>query len=94
MDKEMARRPKKGIVICRVSTAEQAKKGTSLESQETWGRNKAIELNVEIIKIIKKDISGVRFAKDNYERILELIKVHNITHVFVHSFDRLSRSLP
>ena len=94
MEKKLASKPKKGIIICRVSSAEQARKGTSLESQETGGRNKAIELNVEVIKIIKEDISGVKFAKDNYEHILNLVEVHNITHVFVHSFDRLSRSLP
>ena len=94
MEKKLVSKPKKGVIICRVSSAEQARKGTSLESQKTWGINKAIELNVEIIKIIKEDISGVRFAKDNYEYILNLVEVHNITHVFVHSFDRLSRSLP
>ena len=94
MEKKLVNKTKKGIIICRVSTAEQARKGTSLESQETWGKNKAIELNVEIIKIIKKDISGVKFAKDNYKYILNLVEVHSITHVFVQSFDRLSRSLP
>ena len=94
MESRSENKPKKGIIICRVSTAEQARKGTSLESQEAWGRKKAAEMNVEIIKIIKEDISGERFLKENCESILKLVEEHDLTHIFVHSLDRLSRSFP
>ena len=94
MEEKSTGKPKKGIIICRVSTAEQAKRGTSLESQEVWAKNKATELNVEIIKTIREDISGKKFPKENYEFIVKLVEERAITHVFVYSLDRLSRSFP
>jgi len=92
MEEKSTGKPKKGIIICRVSTTEQAKRGTSLESQEVWAKGKATELNVEIIKTIREDISGKKFPKENYEFIVKLVEARGITHVFVYSFDRLSRS--
>ena len=87
-------KPKSGILICRVSTAEQAKKGTSLETQEAWGRRKADEMNVELVEVIKENASGERFLKENFDRILEVPEKKGVTHVFVYSLDRWSREVP
>jgi DNA invertase Pin-like site-specific DNA recombinase/DNA-directed RNA polymerase subunit RPC12/RpoP len=88
------KKPKKGITICRVSTAEQATKGASLESQEVWARDKATELGIKIIKTFREGISGEKFPKENLDSILGLVEKEKITHLFVFSLDRLSRSFP
>lgn len=91
-EKKVDNREKRGLIICRVSTAEQAK-GTSLDTQEIWGFNSERELNVKnAANPIKKDISGELFPKEYYDQIMDLVKKEKITHVFVYSFDRLSRS--
>jgi DNA invertase Pin-like site-specific DNA recombinase len=83
---------KRGLIICRVSTAEQ-KKGTSLDTQEAWGIKKEIEMGVKnITEPIKQDISGEMFPKDFYDHVINLVKEKGITHIFVYSIDRLSRS--
>jgi DNA invertase Pin-like site-specific DNA recombinase/DNA-directed RNA polymerase subunit RPC12/RpoP len=83
----------RGLIICRVSTAEQ-KHGTSLESQEAGCRLIAQEMNVEIIDTISEDMSGIIFPKEYCDKILKFVETEKITHVFVHSIDRLSRSVP
>jgi DNA invertase Pin-like site-specific DNA recombinase/DNA-directed RNA polymerase subunit RPC12/RpoP len=90
--KKESYREKRGLIICRVSTAEQ-KKGTSLDTQEIWGLKREFELEVKnACDPIKKDISGELFPKEFFDYIMDLVKKEKITHVFVYSFDRLSRS--
>lgn len=80
------------IAICRVSTSEQ-KNRTSLESQEKWCKDRAKEMDVEIVKIIKKDMSGVLFPKNYFNIIMDFVNKFSISYLFVYSIDRLSRSV-
>ena len=91
--KHSKNKPKQGIIIARVSTAEQTK-GTSLETQVEFGMQKSRKDNVAIVKVIKIDMSGKLFPKQYYDEILDIVKKKKITHVYVYSFDRLSRSFP
>ena len=96
--KEMPKKPKsksrKAILILRVSTAEQARKGTSLESQEIWGKKISSDENIPIIETIRSNMSGFIFPKRYYKKILKIVKDENVTHIFVYSLDRFSRNLP
>jgi DNA invertase Pin-like site-specific DNA recombinase/DNA-directed RNA polymerase subunit RPC12/RpoP len=83
----------KGLTICRVSTSEQ-KQGTSLDSQSEWCKSKSQEIGVEIVEEIKLDISGIKFPKEYYDKILKIVDDKKISHLFVYSIDRLSRSIP
>jgi len=80
-----------GLLITRVSTAEQ-KKGTSLEKQSEWGKFASKNMKVPLIKTIEDDISGEIFIEKYFDEIMDTVKKHNVTHVYVYSFDRLSRS--
>lgn len=82
----------KGIGLCRVSTIEQGK-GTSLESQEDWVRKEAENRNVELVEVIKKEVSGVEFPKEIANRIFGLTKTVNISFIFVYQVDRLTREM-
>jgi len=84
-------RPKKGIALCRVSTLEQARTGTSLESQEEWAKRISSEMGVELVEIIKEDVSGEKFPRKNTNHILELAKKREIGYFYVYAFDRLCR---
>ena len=60
-------REKRGLIICRVSTAEQ-KKNTSLDTQEEWGHRKEVEMAVKNgNEPIREDISGEMFPKEFYD---------------------------
>lgn len=83
---------KNSIALCRVSTKKQMN-GTSLETQLAWCRKKAEELDAEIVRVIKVDMSGDIFPKKYRDKILALIEEQSIKYVLVHSIDRLSRSV-
>jgi len=85
---------KKGLLILRVSTAEQARNGASLESQEDWGRKTASLHGVHIVECIRTNMSGDVFPKEYYEKIINLVKEKEIDHLYVYAIDRLARNLP
>lgn len=85
---------KRGLIICRVSTEEQANRGASLESQENWATSEADMMEVEVAERISEQISGKTFPSENEARILDIVEKKGITHLFVYSFDRLSRNFP
>jgi len=85
---------KMGLIICRVSTEEQANRGASLESQENWAISEAGMMKVEVAERISEQISGRTFPSENETRILDIVEKKGITHLFVYSFDRLSRNFP
>jgi len=82
----------KGIGLCRVSTIEQGK-GTSLESQEEWVKKKASEMDVELVAIIKREVSGEEFPNEVIDQILKLTKKEKLSYVFVYQIDRLTRGM-
>jgi len=83
----------RSLLITRVSTAEQ-KKGKSLETQEVWGRSESRLRKIPLIGLIKDDMSGEIFIEKYYAEIMEKIEKQHVTHVFVYSYDRLTRSFP
>jgi len=85
---------KKAIGILRVSSDEQARRGTSLESQEEWMKRTAQQMNLKLVKVIKDIISGEAFSKKYFDEIISSIKKENARYILVYSFDRLSRNLP
>jgi DNA invertase Pin-like site-specific DNA recombinase len=92
--KKVSKGKKKGLLIMRVSTLEQAKKGASLQSQEDWGKKMATSMGVQIVEEIKVNISGDVFLKKYYEQISKIVTEKEIDHLFVYDLDRLSRNLP
>jgi len=82
----------KGIGLCRVSTIEQGK-GTSLDSQEEWVRKKASAMGVELVDLIKREVSGEEFPKEIIDYILGITKKEKISYVFVYQIDRLTRGM-
>lgn len=82
----------KGLGLCRVSTIEQGR-GTSLESQEEWIRKKASEMGVELVELIKREVSGEKFPREVIDHVLRLTKAEKISYIFVYHIDRLTRGM-
>ena len=85
---------KKAIGIIRVSSDEQARRGTSLESQEEWMKRTAQQMNLKLVKVIKDIISGETFPRKYFDEIIDSIEKENARYILVYSLDRLSRNLP
>ena len=85
---------KKAVIMCRVSSDEQAK-GYSLDVQfESLTRHCARE-GVEIIKHYKEDHSAKNFSRPEFKKFLEYAKSNKgkIDMLLITSWDRFSRNL-
>lgn len=51
-------------------------------------------MKIPLLKIIKVDMSGEIFPEKYFDEIMDFVKKNDITHIFVYSFNRLSRSFP
>lgn len=84
----------KVIGIVRVSSDEQGRKGTSLETQEEWIRRVAKEKNFEIIRLIRETTSGEEFPRKYFDEFVELAEKEKLSYILVYSLDRFARNLP
>ena len=80
-------------VYCRVSTEDQEKEGTSLDSQAEAGVKKARDLGGEVSdeRIIREVYSGLTLERPKLAQLREWVRRKEIDAVIVYSTDRLSR---
>lgn len=85
---------KKALIYCRVSTEEQAKKGLSLSAQERICQQKADELGLETINIIKDEgKSGRSIRREGIQNLMIKCQENpQIETVIVQDTDRLARN--
>lgn len=83
----------KAAIYCRVSTENQEREGTSLESQREACLNKAKELGYEVgpARILKEVYSGLEIERPLLTELREWVRNKEIDAVVVYSTDRLSR---
>lgn len=83
---------KRAGLYCRVSTDQQEREGTSLESQLEANLHKANELGFETDGYIIKEVwSGLTFERPGLTRVRDWVRQKQIDAVIVYSTDRLSR---
>ncbi len=83
---------KSAILYARVSTDEQAEKGTSLNSQLDACRNYASIHGMEIIAEFKDEFSGSRIDRPDLQKLIDLVRRRATDAVITYSSDRWSRS--
>ena len=85
---------KKAIIMCRVSTDEQAK-GYSLDVQHEQLVTYCQRNNIEIIKEYKEDHSAKNFDRPEFRKLLKFAKSNknSIDYLLVTSWDRFSRNI-
>lgn len=83
---------KKAVIYSRVSTTEQTK-GYGIETQVNGCKEYALRNGLEVIEIIKDDISGATRLEERVGglRLLEFVNKGNVETVIVWRLDRLSR---
>ena len=97
-DSELATAPVNALVYLRVSTARQATKngeaeGYSIPAQREACVRKARELGADVVdEFVDAGASARSADRAELQRLLERVKVGDITYVIVHKLDRLSRS--
>ena len=85
---------KKAVIMCRVSSDEQAK-GFSLDIQKEQLTNYCNRNNITIVNEYKEDHSAKNFNRPEFQRFLSSIKKNkgNIDVLLITSWDRFSRNL-
>ena len=86
---------KKAVIMCRVSTDEQAQKGYSLSVQLESMTRYCKHNDIEILKIYKEDHSAKNFNRPEFKRFLQFAKEHRgeIDYLLITTWDRFSRNL-
>lgn len=84
---------KQAAIYCRVSTAQQAAEGFSLDAQETQLREYAEQHGITVTHVEIEQESGARTDRPGLARIVEMAKAGTIDVVLVSKRDRLSRSI-
>ncbi len=84
---------KKAIIMCRVSTDEQAK-GYSLDVQHEQLVKYCQRNNIEIVKKYREDHSAKNFDRPEFKKLMQYAKKHKnqIDYLLVTSWDRFSRN--
>ena len=90
----MAMNRQKVIAVIRVSSDEQRRKGTSLQTQDEWVRRIVAERGFKLIRAIKDTISGEEFPKKYFDQILETAEKEKLSYILFYSVDRFARNLP
>ena len=78
-------------IYCRVSTEDQEREGTSLDSQKDACEKKARELNLSISHTFLEAYSGLSLDRPKLSILRDLIRNHRVDVVIAYSLDRLSR---
>lgn len=83
----------KAAIYCRVSTEEQGREGTSLDSQLEACLSKAHELGCEVPQelIFRETYSGLQLERPELTKLRELIRNGAIDQLIIYTLDRLSR---
>ncbi len=84
----------KAAIYCRVSTEDQAKEGSSLQSQRDYCRRKALDLGYEVPEeyTFQEVFSGADTDRPKLIELRDLIKRKAINAVVCYSTDRLARN--
>lgn len=85
---------KAAAIYCRVSTEDQGREGTSLQSQKEACLNKAHELGYQVSEehILSEIYSGAELDRPELGKVRSLMKQQEIQAVLCHSTDRLARN--
>ncbi|WP_177197645.1 recombinase family protein [Halogranum rubrum] len=85
---------KRGVIYARVSTAEQAKDGDSLETQVKKLVVRAREDGVTLIRdpITEDGETGTDFDRSGIKEVFELAQTGKITHLYVNEISRIGRN--
>jgi site-specific DNA recombinase len=94
----MKRKPVKdgqgsALIYCRVSTAKQEEKGTSLDSQASACIAKAHELGYTVERVTRETYSGADIDRPELSRDIGDIREKKYKAVIVYAVDRLSRDV-
>lgn len=83
----------RAAIYCRVSTAEQADSGTSLDTQETACRERATHEQWQIAteRIFREEYTGGELERPRLNRLRELVRGRQIDVILCYAVDRLSR---
>ncbi len=83
----------KAIGYARVSTAEQARNGISLEVQQEKVEAMAKVQGAELAEIIVEDASAKTLRRPGMERVLAMVRARQVDAVIIYKLDRLTRSV-
>lgn len=82
---------KKAVIYCRVSSERQVQEGHGLESQEQRCRQRAMELNLEVVAVFKDEaVSGSVYERPGMNRLINFLD-KNLDDCFVVIIDDISR---
>ena len=82
----------KAAIYTRVSTEEQEREGTSLQTQLEACKGRAKELGYEVTNKLAEVYSGLTLDRPNLSELRELIRARKIDTVIAYTLDRLSRN--
>lgn len=83
---------KRAIIYCRVSTDEQAERGTSLEAQQRESVAYCERAGLRVVRIFREDFSGVTLARPELAAARAMLEAGQAEAFVVHRPDRLDRS--
>ena len=82
------------VIYCRVSTADQAREGVSLDLQENRVRDYCRAMDLEVVEVIRDEgWSAKSLDRPGMARMFELIDQRVIDGALVYKLDRLTRSV-
>jgi site-specific DNA recombinase len=81
----------KAIVYCRVSTDNQEKEGTSLQTQEESCLKYCEAKGYTVTQVFKETYSGASLNRPQIDKLKDSIESEPINAVVIYSLDRLSR---
>lgn len=83
----------KAAIYCRVSTEDQEREGTSLESQQEACLKKVKELGYQVDDgfVVRESFSGLRLDRPKLSKLREWVRNREIQAVIAYCLDRLSR---
>ena len=84
---------KQAVIYTRVSTDEQAKSGTSLQSQREACRRYAEQNGFSLVGEFSEDFSGAMLSRPKLDQLREMVRAKSISIIIVYDLDRLTRSL-
>lgn len=84
---------KKAAIYCRVSTEDQEREGTSLDSQREACLKKAVELGCEVPEnfVVIETYSGLSLERPKLDQLRQLARDKEVDVVIAYTLDRLSR---
>lgn len=84
----------KAIIFCRVSSKEQEVEGFSLAAQKKLLIDYTLREKLELIKVfsISESASGEK-QRENFDKMIEYARKHNISSIVCEKVDRLTRNL-